>query len=70
MAPKDFYTTKLIIEIEVTHQWDTSRVMLMIADLLDVPAVHNVNVISAESNYKLHGKLEKMLNLDIKNLPK
>lgn len=70
----EFYTTKILVEVEVTHQFDPAKGMRIVTCRLtgaDIPAVKSVNVISAESNYKLHSKpMDKMRPLDLKNLPK
>lgn len=70
----EFFTTKVLVEVEVTHQFDPAQGIRIVTGRLEdvcVPAITSVKVISAESNYKLHSKpLDKMCSLDLQNLPK
>lgn len=74
MLETDFYTTKVLVEVEVSHQFDPAQGISIVTGRLsgaDIPAVRAVNVIAVESNYKLHSKpMKKMCSLDVKNLPK
>lgn len=59
-----FYTTKVTVEVEVSHQFDPKQGIGIVVGRLtgaDIPAVRSVKVISAESNFKLHSKpMDKM----------
>ena len=70
----DFYTTRVIVEVEVSHQFDPAQGIGLVTGRLTgptIPAVKSVKVIAAESNYKLHSKpMSEMVSLDIRNLPK
>ena len=61
----DFYTTKVLVEVEVTHQFDSAQGIGIVTGRLtgvDIPAIKSVKVISAESNFNLHGKpIDKMI---------
>jgi len=64
-----FYTTKVVVEVEVSHQFDPKQGIGIVVGRLsgvDIPAVRSVKVVSAESNYKLHSKpAEKMSPVDL-----
>lgn len=70
----DFYTTKVLVEVEVSHQFDPAQGICIVTTRLsgvDIPAVKSVKVVAAESNYKLHSKpLGKLHKLDLENMPK
>lgn len=70
----DFYTTKVVLEVEVSHQFDPKKGIGIVVGSLsgaDIPAVKSVKVLAAESNYKLHSKpMDKLCPLDLNNLPK
>jgi hypothetical protein len=61
----DFYKTKVIIEVEVSHQFDPEDGIRIVTGRLtgaDIPAITSVKVIEAKSNYVLHNKpLEEMI---------
>jgi hypothetical protein len=54
--PDDFYTTKVLIEVEVSHQFDPKDGINLVTGLLSVPAIEKVNVLSAVTNYRLFEK--------------
>lgn len=58
-TPDGFYTTRVLVEVEYSHQFDPMRGMDIITTRLtgpSIPAVKSVRMIQAESNYQLHGK--------------
>lgn len=58
-TPDGFYTTKVLIEVEYSHQFDPVRGMDIITTRLtgpSIPAVKSIKMIKAESNYQLHDK--------------
>jgi len=58
----NFYTTKVLMEVEVQHQFDPKSGIETITERLNVPAVKSVKVLSAQSDYQLHSDaLEKMV---------
>lgn len=67
-VPDGFYTTKVTVEVEVTHQFDPCKGIGIITSRLtghSIPAVKSVKVIEASSNYQLHSKpLEEMVALE------
>lgn len=69
-----FYTTKVLVEVEVSHQFDPAQGIRIVTTRLsgvDIPAVKSVKVVAAESNYKLHSEpLDQLYPLDLKNMPK
>lgn len=66
----EMYTTKVVLEVEVKHQFDPkSGIGIVIGRLsgLDIPAIKSVTVQSAKSNYQLHNEpLEEMVPIDVK----
>ena len=55
--PAGFYTTKMLVEVEVSHQFDPEQGIDVVTSLLHVNrylAVRDVKIISAESNFRLH----------------
>lgn len=59
MIPEGFYRTKVVVEIEVSHQFDPQQGIGLVTNLLNplyVPAVRGVKVLKAESNFRLHQK--------------
>lgn len=68
----DFYTTKVLIEVEVCHQFDPKQGIGIVVGRLsgkDIPAVKSIKVVAAESNYKLHSKpMDKACTVDLNNL--
>lgn len=67
----DFYTTKVLVEVVVSHQFDPKQGIQIVTGAFNFPAVKSVKVISAESNYKLWSKPEdKMTPLNLLDLPK
>jgi len=73
-VPDGFFTTKILVEVEVTHQFDPGQGIRMATGLLQTPqtpAVQSVKVLAAESNYKVWSKpLDEMVKLDLDNLPR
>lgn len=66
-----FYSTKVLVEVEVSHQFNPEQGIGIVTGALGFPAARSVKVIAAESNYKLHSRpMDKMCPLDLKNLPK
>lgn len=63
------FKTRLTVEIEVEH-WDTTnpqRVLEMVRNTLKFPAVTDIKLVSAESNYVLHGEPKpNMEKVDLK----
>lgn len=54
---KDFYKTKVVIEIDVMHQSDPKQgIDIILQQLKGATAITFVNVLSAESNFQLHDK--------------
>lgn len=54
-----FYTSKVTIEVEVTHQFSPKDGVNIITNRLTgctIPAVKSIKVLGVESNYKLHGE--------------
>jgi hypothetical protein len=70
----DFYTTKVVVEVEVLHQFNPAQGISIVTGRLsgvDIPAVKHVKVLSAESNYRLHATpMDKMVPLTLDKLPK
>ena len=63
------YTTKVVIEVEVSHHGTEHQAIEMVKHLLthNVPAILEVKVLSAKTNYRLFGEpLEFLMpvNLD------
>lgn len=53
--PKDFYTTRVTVEIEYSHQFDPQNAYNGIVECnLNWPAVQNIKVIKAETNFAVH----------------
>ena len=52
--PKIFYTTKIVLEVYVQHQFDPKQAVHLVENLLKVPAVQTIMVNEVQSNYKLH----------------
>jgi len=50
----EFYTTKLLIEVEVQHQFDTQQAVNIVKDALAFPAIRNTKIVAAVSNFRLH----------------
>jgi len=51
----NFYTTKLLIEVEVSHQFDPMDAINIVTGLLTVPAIKKVEIVNAITNFVLHG---------------
>lgn len=73
-TPDGFFTTKVTVEVEVTHQFNPEQGIRIVTGRLtgvDIPAVKSVKVVAAESNYKVWSKpLDEMVKLDLDNLPR
>jgi hypothetical protein len=73
-VPDGFFTTKVTVEVEVTHQFNPAQGIGLVVGLLKLPtapAVQSVKVLAAESNYKLWSKpMDEMVKLDLDALPK
>jgi len=52
---KDFYTTKLVLEVEISTQMGPDAAFNIIyCNLNPMPAVKSLKVLKAESNFKVH----------------
>lgn len=54
----DFFTTKVLVEVEISHQFDPHRGIDILVGRLTgptIPAVKSIKILKAESNYQLHG---------------
>lgn len=50
---KDFYTTKLTVEIEISTQMGPDAAFNIVHDLARIPAITGLNVAKAESNFNI-----------------
>jgi len=70
----EFYTTKMVIEVEVQHYGHITNALDMVRSRLtgpDIRAVVSVDVLSAESNYRLHQTpAMELAPIDLDNIPK
>ena len=63
-----FYRTKVLVEVEVEHQFDVQQGIGIVTSRLTMstPAIKSVKVVKAESNFKLHEKpLDEMIPVNI-----
>jgi len=51
MADVEFYTTKVLLEVEVSHQFDPVSGINCVVSMLGYPAIQGIRIISAESNF-------------------
>ncbi len=52
----DFYRTKLMVEVEISHQFSPRDAMSMVEIRLNpatIPAIKNFKIVSGETNYRL-----------------
>ena len=55
--PRGFYTTKVMLEVTVSHQFDHNQGIGIVLGLLNsyhAPAIQGVRLVGAESNFVLH----------------
>jgi hypothetical protein len=51
----EFYTTHVLVEVEVSHQFEPAQGIQLVKGRIECPAVKEITVLSATSNYRLHG---------------
>ena len=56
--PREFYTTKLTIEIDIETQCGPQTAVSVLQSYLDLPAITGLKIVKLESDYPLYGPLD------------